>query len=117
MGVHVRWEDYRGTEQFFPLPIFLKRMKEISAILSPAKVSFIISSPEKLQIEDFPSNCIIPPNTGAVADMYTLAACDYILGPPSTFSGWASFYGAKPVFTMRSDVPFIDLTAAETWRW
>jgi hypothetical protein len=116
VGVHVRWEDYRGTEQFFPLPIFLKRMKEISEILSPAKVSFLISSPEKLRTGDFPSNCIIPPNTGAVADLYTLAACDYILGPPSTFSGWASFYGEKPVFTMQKDVPFTDLSAAQTWR-
>jgi hypothetical protein len=116
VGVHVRWGDYRGTEQFFPLPIFLERMKEISEILSPARVSFLISSPEKLRAEDFPSNCIIPPNAGSVADMYTLAACDYILGPPSTFSGWASFYGEKPVFTMRHDVPFTDLSAAETWR-
>ena len=91
-------------------------MKEISAILGPAKISFVICSPEKLRLEDFPSNCIFDTKSGAVADMYTLAACDYILGPPSTFSGWASFYGGKPVFTMRSDVPFTELSAAETWR-
>ncbi len=116
VGVHLRWEDYRGTEQFFPLSVFLRRMNDVAEILKPARVSFVISSPEKLRIEDFPSNCIIPPNSGAVVDMYTLAACDYILGPPSTFSGWASFYGEKPVFTMRHDVPFTELAAAETWR-
>jgi hypothetical protein len=117
VGVHVRWEDYRGTEQFFPLPVFLERMKEISAILGPGGISFVICSPETIRREDFPSNCIFDTKSGAVADMYTLAACDYILGPPSTFSGWASFYGGKPVFTMRRDVPFTELSAAETWRW
>jgi hypothetical protein len=115
VGVHIRWEDYRGTEYFFPLAIFLKRMDEISAIFSPSKVSFIICSPEQLKREDFPNNCILAPNSGSITDMYTLAACDYILGPPSTFSGWASFYGKRPVFTMRGDIPFTDLSAVETW--
>jgi len=34
----------------------------------------------------------------AVGDMCALAKCDYIFGPLSTFSMWASFYGNKPLF-------------------
>ena len=30
---------------------------------------------------------------GAITDLYALSQCDYLLGPPSTFSQWASFYG------------------------
>ena len=30
--------------------------------------------------------------------MYSLAECDYIVGPPSTFSTWASFYGNVPIY-------------------
>ncbi|MCW3058345.1 MAG: hypothetical protein JWQ02_166, partial [Capsulimonas sp.] len=30
--------------------------------------------------------------------MYSLSECDYILGPPSTFTAWASFYGQKPLY-------------------
>jgi hypothetical protein len=31
-----------------------------------------------------------------IEDLYALASCDYIIGPPSTFSQWASFYGNVP---------------------
>ena len=30
-------------------------------------------------------------------DLYSLTQCDLIVGPPSTFSGWASFYGSVPL--------------------
>jgi hypothetical protein len=30
-------------------------------------------------------------------DLYSLARCDYVFGPPSTYSQWASFYGNKPL--------------------
>ena len=30
-------------------------------------------------------------------DLYGLAACDYIIGPPSTYSHWASFWGKGPL--------------------
>jgi len=33
-----------------------------------------------------------------VEDMYALAECDYIIGPVSSFTQWASFYGNKPLF-------------------
>jgi hypothetical protein len=38
----------------------------------------------------------------AVEDLYSLARCDYLLGPPSTFSLWASFYGNVPLHQMAS---------------
>jgi hypothetical protein len=117
VGVHLRWEDYRGTPLFFPLASFLDRMKQIAELVKPARASFLIVSPEKLDPADFPPECIICSGGGPVHDLYTLAACDYIMGPPSTFSGWASFYGGKPLFPMREDSHFDDLSAAETIRW
>ena len=33
-----------------------------------------------------------------IGDLYSLAACDYIIGPPSTYTQWASFYGQVPRF-------------------
>ena len=32
-----------------------------------------------------------------LVDMYALAGCDLIVGPDSTFSHWASFYGNVPI--------------------
>ena len=33
-------------------------------------------------------------------DLYTLAACDLIVGPRSTYSGWASLYGDVPRYVI-----------------
>jgi hypothetical protein len=92
-------------------------MKDVAILLKPAKVAFLITSPEKLDHVDLPLEYTICSGAGAVHDMYTLAACDYIVGPPSTFSGWSSFYGSKPIFTMREDAPFKDISQAEIIRW
>jgi hypothetical protein len=34
-------------------------------------------------------------------DLFSLAACDYIMGPSSTFTIWASFYGDVPLFMIK----------------
>ncbi|MEA5612883.1 hypothetical protein VB671_09130 [Nodularia spumigena UHCC 0040] len=38
-----------------------------------------------------------------VIDLYTLSKCDYIVGPVSTFSEWAAFYGNKLLYHLSSD--------------
>ena len=35
--------------------------------------------------------------SGAVLDLYTLSACDRIIGPFSSYSRWASFIGEVPL--------------------
>ena len=36
-----------------------------------------------------------------IEDMYGFARCDYLIGPLSTFTMWASFYGGVPLNTIR----------------
>ncbi|HAX17707.1 MAG TPA: hypothetical protein DCY00_03825 [Actinobacteria bacterium] len=43
------------------------------------------------------TNCIYNSQNHFIEDLYSLALCDYIFGPPSTFSMWASFYGEVPL--------------------
>lgn len=117
VGVHVRLEDYRGTSQYFSPQEFAQELRKIEALFAPRKIAFIVCSQEQLDRSLFLSNSIVVPPVNAVADLYTLAACDYIMGPPSTFSGWASFYGGKPLFTMNHDRPITDPTQAEIVRW
>jgi len=117
VGVHVRWEDYRGTPYFFTLPEFGRELSKIESFFAPAKVAFIICSPERLDPSLFSNNCVVVLPESVVADLCTLAACDYILGPPSTFSGWASFYGGKPLFTMQHVKGVSDIGQAEIVRW
>jgi hypothetical protein len=112
IGVHVRWEDYRGTPQFFDLAEYLQCMKEVESILAPAKVGFVFCSSADLTAESFPPNSLVCEGGRAVDDLYTLAECDCLLGPPSTFSGWASFYGGRPMFTMKKEKHFRELSDA-----
>ncbi len=101
LGVHIRWDDNRGTERYFALEQYRKKMREISADLRPDKVSYFICSDETILESDFSSDCLISHDETPVVDLYTLEGCDYILGPESTFSGWASFYGEKPLVVMK----------------
>lgn len=34
----------------------------------------------------------------AAMDLYSLSRCDYIIGPPSSFSRWASLMGHIPIY-------------------
>lgn len=117
VGVHVRWDDYRGTERYFALEQYRKKMREISVDLKPEKVAYFICSDESIAESDFPSGCLISRNEPPVVDLYTLGACDYILGPASTFSGWASFYGEKPLIVMRKDGGTANVEMASIVRW
>ena len=38
----------------------------------------------------------------SVVAMHAMSLCDYILGPPSTFSGWASFMGRVQRLQLKS---------------
>ena len=37
-------------------------------------------------------------NGNEIEDLITLSQCDYLIGPPSTFNIWASFYGEVPTY-------------------
>jgi hypothetical protein len=117
VGVHIRWEDYRNTANFFSLAEYIDRIRQLETLLAQTRVSFICVSPEELTIEDLPESCYVPERSGPVQDLYTLADCDYIVGPPSTYSGWASFYGGKPLFKMEHEAKIKSLSDAQIVLW
>ena len=103
IGVHVRRGDYAGFlggRYFFPLEAYEKNMRAAAALFPDRAVGFLICSaepPGTLMTALPRTSC----GTGlAIEDLYALAECDYLIGPPSTFSRWASFYGQKPIWEM-----------------
>jgi hypothetical protein len=83
-------------------------MREMAAQFPDRKVSFFVCSDEPRNAGEFPGLSVELGAGPPVADLYTLAKCDYILGPVSTFSQWASFYGAKPLLHFYSGNDQID---------
>ncbi|MDD4728555.1 MAG: hypothetical protein PHN55_07370 [Dysgonamonadaceae bacterium] len=101
-GVHLRYGDYKtfeGGKYYYSEDQYHSKMLEIKEIFPDQNVAFFISSNEKIDLSKFSEcNCFTIPNSNAAKDLYGLSLTDYIIGPPSTFSGWASYYGNTPLY-------------------
>lgn len=100
IGVHVRLGDYitfKGGKYYFRVDRYQKRMRQVEKLFPGKKVGFLVCSNEQLMDQSFVGLRVFFGTGHPVEDMYELAGCDYIMGPPSTFSMWASFYSEVPL--------------------
>jgi hypothetical protein len=104
VGLHVRRGDYLGVKDdlLFSLSDYETMADKVVSLFYPKKVVFLVCATEMLPVSAFNSHEIIRAPGHYVQDMYCLANCDVIIGPPSTYSQWSSFYGGVPIFTMNS---------------
>ena len=101
VGVHRRHGDYkvyRSGKWFFHDPVYLRAITHFRDQLGSDDVEFVIASNEPYDSASFRSTQFHRAPGDMILDMYVLAGCDMIIGPPSTFSGWASFFGNKPLY-------------------
>ncbi|SDG42189.1 Glycosyl transferase family 11 [Pedobacter terrae] len=124
VGVHIRRGDYKNFLDgiyYFDNKVYLKAIETIKNQLAK-KVVFLLCSNEKLDLS-FYSNFdifqISEPNS--ISDLYALSCCNYIIGPPSTYSMWASYYGKVPLkFIKHPEEPinlkdFSEIVAQDTF--
>lgn len=103
IGVHIRRGDYRNYKAgifYFENDTYLKYMHQLKQAdeFKGKKLVFYISSNESIEEKEFePLKVVRIISANPIEDIYALSLCDYIIGPPSTFSQWASFYGQKPL--------------------
>ncbi len=106
VGVHIRRGDYKEWLDgiyYFSDEAYYRAMKDLEKQLleKGEKVKFLICSNEKINLNSFSElDCFIIPESSSEKDLYALSKSDYIIGPPSSFSQWASFYGEVPVCYM-----------------
>jgi|SRR5687768_11395667 len=107
VGVHIRRGDYKKFNDgiwFFELSDYYEKMKEMASLeeFAGKKIAYVICSNEKDICFDKAENFdILYEPRHFIEDLYLLAKCNYILGPPSSFSMWASFYGSVPLYMLR----------------
>ncbi|MBK5722328.1 alpha-1,2-fucosyltransferase [Dysgonomonas sp. Marseille-P4677] len=103
VGVHIRRGDYKtwlNGIYYYTDNVYIRIMKQIEDQVAEEgkKVLFLICSNEKMDLDNFrPLDCFAFTDSSAITDLYALSKCDYIIGPPSSYSQWASFYGQVPV--------------------
>jgi len=101
VGVHIRAGDYASHlngRYYYTVQDYLHVMRSAAALFPGKRVGFLICSNSVLDPEMFKEmHCHFGPNHH-LQDMYAFAECDYIIGPPSTYTLWASFYGNVPLY-------------------
>lgn len=104
VGVHIRRGDYAnflGGRYFYSLDEYNMVMGGVERLQPGKRIAFLVCSNERIPQDAFAGHEVKMGTGVIIEDLYSLAACDYIIGPPSTFSNWASFYGKVPIYTIR----------------
>jgi hypothetical protein len=112
VGAHIRQGDYAdlsGGKYLYTTRQYVELFKRATSLWRGKRVKFLICSNMPQDETLFQGLNFTKGNNDLIEDMYALARCDYLIGPPSTFTMWASFYGAVPLFQIEAiDTP-IDL--------
>jgi len=113
VGIHIRRGDYKlffDGKFYYTDDVYLKKMEEVKIELERKynkKAFFIIFSNENTSISPL-QNRIISKNTWYI-DQFLMMCCDYLIGPPSTFTLWASYLGKVPLFHIEDQKCNIDI--------
>jgi len=103
IGVHIRRGDYIdffNGQYYYDDKTYLQYMTKINKELNlmGKKVAFLICTNENINLKNFDQLSTFQiSNASSIEDLYALSLCNYIMGPPSTFSMWASYYGKVPL--------------------
>lgn len=114
VGVHIRRGDYKNYlegKYYYSNEVYYNIIDKMRQCLSDIdrNFRFLICTNEKLDIPVDQSDVFTIDVTNGITDLYALSCCDFIIGPPSSYSQWASFYGDVPLFVILNENPQVHL--------
>lgn len=101
VGVHVRRRDYAewcGGRFFFGARDYRRVIDQVASLFPGKRVRYLVTSDDLGEASLLEGDDVTVCRGSAIEDLFSLAACDYLVGPPSTFTYWASFYGDVPLY-------------------
>ena len=110
LGVHIRRGDYaqwRDGQFFFSDEVYADHINRF-ADMHPGKALHVYLSTNDPSVSEehfqklCPKVCIHHLQGSAPEDLFMLSECDYLIGPPSTFSMVAAMYRDIPLYRMDS---------------
>lgn len=122
IGVHIRRKDYitwQNGAYYYNDQVYKKFMDMMYCQVkaNAGSVKFLLFSDEKLDINSFNGGGyeVFIENGSAMQDFCMLANCDYLISPPSTFSGLASFLGNVSRFIIADKDDELTLERCHVW--
>ncbi len=112
VGIHIRQGDYRtylGGKYYYPISQYAQLMRQIADHYSPSRVAFLVCGNGEFSVADFQGLNVSCEKRDVMEDLYSLSQVDLLVGPPSTFTGWASFYGSVPIYWLESQDDMINV--------
>ena len=88
------YKNFQGGKWYYSDENYARWMK---ALVRNKEVQFVLFSNETINLSYFEEQGlnVIGMQGSAIEDLCCLSMCDYIMGPPSTYSWWAAMYGNK----------------------
>lgn len=117
IGVHVRQTDLRTWQdgRYFYPPEAWRAMMDGLAVRAAARglsLAWYVATDDPGCMDPLPDQAIAG-GRDVAEDLATLAACDLVLCPPTTFGPWAAFLGGRPVVRIPDMTAFFDTQAEE----
>ena len=122
LGVHIRRGDYdkwMDGRFYYDNQVYATHIAQF-ALQHPGKAIHVYIATNDMQLNTQQLACpgtsvtLHWPKGNSIEDLFMLSECDYIIGPPSTYSLVASMYHDTPIYRM--DRPDATLLTPEAFR-
>lgn len=121
-GFHIRrgdYRSYRNGEYFFSDGDWQRWIGQCRDLAESQGARFQGIAVSNESINEIVGECddvVVGPGA-QYEDLAVLSKCDYIVGPPSTYSGWASFAGRRPIMVLERSSAICDLNKFHVVDW
>ncbi|TNF49269.1 MAG: hypothetical protein EP305_03245 [Bacteroidetes bacterium] len=96
VGVHIRRRDYREFlegKYFYNDEIYLSLMDQIEKLFKDKEIQFLVFSDEPVSNLIRSRQHVLVSENSFIEDFFSMSMCDYLMGPPSTFTLVAAYLG------------------------
>jgi hypothetical protein len=119
IGLHVRrgdYENWKSGKYFYSLEEYVAIAQRLMVQYSERHIGFLICSNQTVGEASFKNLQVHISTCSPIVDLYALSECDLLIGPPSTFTQWASFYGNTPlkhIYSAKEEISLQDFAVSD----